>query len=65
MASGPGINIEASTRPRAMMSGVDRRRREVAQRKADALADREAKERLHRQMADYWMAAGWPLQDDA
>ena len=48
-----------------MMSGVDRRRREVAQRKADALADREAKERLHRQMADYWMAAGWPLQDDA
>ena len=39
-------------------------RRELAQREADERADREAKEALHRRMADYWIAGGWPLDAD-
>ena len=43
---------------------MHRRRREKAQRAADEQAEREAKEALHRGMADYWMACGWPLDAD-
>ena len=62
MATGPDIRIRSgSSRSYATWN---RRRREHAQREADAQAEREAKERLHRIMADYWMATGWPLEDD-
>lgn len=62
MATGPDIRIRSGLRSHAMTS---RRRREQAQREADAQLEREAKERLHRIMADVWVAGGWPLDADA
>ena len=60
--TGPGINVSyGRTLSHSMMA---RRRREKAQREADELAERKAKEALHRGMADYWMACGWPLDAD-
>ena len=60
-APGPGIEIN-----RGVLSEhtVARMRRERAQRKADDLAERQAKELLHRQMVAVWVAGGWPLDAD-